>query len=292
MPFTIKTTFSFAGIEQGWAEDFYWIQSSTDLNLAEAAVLPLAQKRAGLLAEGYVLTVIRNAVVISDTNTRIKRRTDLVEPRIPGVTGWKPSQPNTALMALWQTADNTQNKKQYMRGVPADLGESGKTPTLTMPGWLTKWNNWRSAMELFRAGWLVTAVDQHAVITSYTISETSGIVTFNLAAPGLTFPLGPGFRQRVYVSLPGKSPLDGPITVIPALAPDGQIKCTTAEPIGVAPFEPGQFGTMDIKAASLVTLAPVGQGISGQIHPQRMVTHKTGRPTYASRGRSPAKPKW
>lgn len=291
MPWTIQTTFSFAGLEQGWTEQFYWSKANNNLNEAEGIVTPIAQKRARLLARGYSLNVIRNSIVIGLTNEKIKRVTDLTEPRLPGVEAWAPSTPNLTLMCVWQTADNTESKRQYMRGIPAGLGDEGKKPDLTFGTFLTNFNAWRQAMVALPGGWLKTTVQptDQAVIESYTMNETSGIVTFTLKAPGLTFPNGVGFKQRVYVSLPGKSPLDGNIVVVPANA----TTCTTAEPIGVAPFEPGQLGIMQIRKPSLVTIAAIAQqGPPGEIHPHRIISHKTGRPSYASRGRAPARTKW
>lgn len=291
MPFTIKTTFSFAGLEQGWSEDFYWSKQTNNLNEAEELVTPIADKRAKLLAQDYMLTVVRNAIVVNNLGQKTKRLTDIFEPRKRGVQSWKSAQPNVSLMCVWQTADNTQSKKQYMRGMPAGLGDAGKEPNLAFGAFLSNFNAWRSAMIAFQAGWHYTTVapaDQ-AVIESYSINADTGIVTFTLKAPGITWPNGQGFRQTVYVSLPGKSPLDGPVVIIPANA----TQVTTAEPIGVAPFIEGQFGIMQLRKPQLVTLAAFGnQGQTGQIHPQRMVTHKTGRPSYASRGRRPERAKW
>jgi hypothetical protein len=291
MPFTIKTTFNFAGYEQGWSEDFYWSQPTTNLDAAESIIRPIAAKRAKLLAIGYILTVVRNAVVVSDTNAKVKRRTDLFEPRLDGSSTWKAAPPNLALLLRWQSADSTMSKLSYLRGVPAGLGDIGKRPNFGFSNYLTFFDSWRAAMTALPAGWLFTTATgpNTAVVESYVLSATTGIVTFTLKAPGLTFPNGVGFKQRVYVSLPGKSPLDGPIVVIPASA----TTCTSADPIGVHPFEAGQLGIMQIRTQALVTLGPVSaQGPSGRIDADRMVTHKTGRPSYASRGRAPARPKW
>lgn len=291
MPFLMKTTFTFAGLEQGWSETFYWTAATDDLNAAEALVTPLAQKRAKLLSQSYMLIVVRNAIVLSDTNVKLKRVTDLFEPRLPGVAAWADAEPNIALMCVWQTGNNRQSKKQYMRGVPAGIVDMGKKPDLAFGAFLSNFNSWRQAMITFQAGWLVTApvMGQTAIITNYMENAATGIVTFTLAAP-LTWPVDPGFPTRVYISLPRKSPLDGPVIVIPDVTGSAPF---TKNPYGVAPFVMGQIGTMQLRAPSLVTLAPIGgQGAAGVIHPQRMVTHKTGRPSYASRGRASARTHW
>lgn len=291
MPYTIKTTMNFAGFEQGWAETFYWSQNNTNLSQAEATILPIAQKRAKCLADQYMLTVIRNAVVVSDTGSKVKRRTDILEPRYRGQTKYKPATPNLALLLTWQNPQNTFKKSMYMRGIPAGLGDVGKEVNVGYSDWYGFFQSWRSAMIQLSAGWLVTEATgpNTAVIESYTVNADTGIVTFTLKTPGIAFPGGQGFKQRVYISLPGKTPLDGYHVIIPGTG----LTVTSADPIGVHPFQPGQFGIMQLRTSSLVTLVTSGEsGTTGVIDPQRIITHKTGRPSYASRGRAPVKPKW
>ena len=289
MPYLMKTTFSFAGLEQGWSETFYWNAVSDDLAVAETLVDPLAKKRAKLLASGYTLTVVRNANIANTVGTKLKRVTDLAEPRYAGISTWKPSQPNVALMCVWQTGNNRASKKQYMRGVPAGIGDAGKMPDLAYSTFLSNFNSWREAMIQFGAGWLVGEVARVATILSYTVNPTTAQVTFALS-PGLApWPVAYGVKTRVYVQIPGKSPLDGPLIVVPTS--DTSAYTPAAHP--AAPLPTGQIGTMLIREPRLVTLSPSGiQSPPGSIHPQRMVTHKTGRPSYASRGRVAAPVKW
>lgn len=288
MSFLIRTTNNFAGLEQGWSESFYWLQNTDDLNAAETAVTPLAQKRAKLLSKGYSLTVVRNAIVLDNAGAVVKRVTDLFEPRLPGVQAWADAEPNIALMCTWQDPTNKFQKRQYMRGIPAGIVDNGKQPDLGFGAFSTNYNNWRESMRVFGAGWLVSAVSETATITSYA-SASNGIVTFTIDE-GITWPQAVGQPTRVYVKLPGKSPLDGALIVV--RNPDN-LHPFTKNPIGVAPFVTGQVGTMERRSTSLVTLLGTGgQGATGIIHPQRIVTHKTGRPFYASRGRVPVKAKW
>lgn len=290
MPFTIETLFAFEGQGQGWSEAFYWSSATDDLSQAETLVTPLATARAQLLANTYVLTVGRNAVVRNNAGQPVLRQTDLFEPRLPGVASWAPNAPGVALMALWQTFNNLQSKKQYMRGIPAGIGDSGKAPDFTFGTFRTKWNSWVQAMQNFQAGWQATAVTSSATIIGYTVDDVTAQVTFTLSAPGFaTWPVAFGLPTRVYCKLPGKSPLDGPLVVIPVSA----TACFTPGSHPVAPLPTGQIGVMQLRTPSLVTLAPgVPQGPPGIIHPQRIVTHKTGRPIYASRGRARTKVKW
>lgn len=289
MPFVIKTTFAFAGFEQGWTESFYWQAATDNLDLAETAVTPIAQKRAAILAEGYTLTVIRNTVVTGLLGVTVKRISDIAEPRIKGVVGWKPAQPNEALMCVWQTADNRYSKKQYLRGVPAGITDDGKRANFGFAGYTSAFNAWREALALFSAGWLRSEVTALCPITSFALDPVTARVSFVLNGGFTPWPVPFNTRTRVYVAVPGKSPLDGPLIVVPTDA----THCFTPAPHPTSIPAMGQFGTMQLRGPVLVTLAPVvGQGPRGVIHPQRMVTHKTGRPSYASRGRRAAPTLW
>jgi hypothetical protein len=287
MPFLIKTTFAFAGAQQGWSETFYWQSPDGNLSVAENLVTPLMQKRARLLSNGYEISVVRNGVVQDAGGGRVLRQTDLFEPHQPGVVAWLPATPNLCLLCVEQTFDNRKSKKLYMRGIPAGLGDSGKLPDLGFASWGTSFQSWRQAMIDFPTGWLTSAPTASAIVTTYSVDVDTGQVTFTLTAPGfVTWPVPFGVQTAVYCKFPGKSPLDGKLIVVPTTA----TSCFTAAAHPAAPLPIGQVGTMQLRASSFVSLAPgVPQGPQGVIHPQRIISHKTGRPTYASRGRSVAK---
>lgn len=293
MPWTIKTTFAFSGQQQGWSETFYWASNDGNLFNAEALVTPLAQKRAKLLASTYSLDVVRNVVIVDNTGAKVLRQSDLFEPRLAGVQAWAPATPNLAMLCAWQTADNKQQKKQYLRGIPAGLGDLGKIPDLNTagaPSFASNFDAWRAAVIAFGAGWLVGVVSKTGVIQTYAVDPDTAQVTFTLSTPGIVpWPVSFGAPTRVYVSLPGKSPLDGPLVVVPTSA----TSCFTSRAHPAPPFPAGQIGLMKLRTPTLATLLPLnGQGNPGQIHPQRIISHKTGRPTYASRGRAPARIVW
>lgn len=286
----IETLIAFEGQGQGWVESFYWSSVDGDLFAAENIVTPIAQARAKLLADTYVLTVVRNSQVLTDTNTKILRVTDIFEPRLPGVAAWMPAAPSYACLMTWQNATNTKSKKQYMRGIPSQLGDMGKKVDVNWGAWQTNLNSWRSKLIALPAGWLTTAATQNAVILSYTVNPDTAQVTFALQTPGFNpWPVMFGLPTRVYVKLPGKNPMDGALTVIPSSA----TACTTVSAHPAAPLPTGQIGSMSLRSPSFVNLGTLNsQGNPGQIHPQRIVTHKTGRPTYASRGRASKKVLW
>lgn len=290
MPYVIETVFSFAGIEQGWSENFYWQQDTDDLQAAENTMLPIALARSKLLSKDYTLTIVRNGIVRNNAGEKVLRQTDLLEPRFRGVQSWESATPNLALMVSWQNANNTLAKRAYMRGIPAGLGDDGKHPNMSYGNFLSNFNAWRTKIIGLKAGWYATQQSAIAIINTYVLNADTGIVTFTLQAPGLTFPVANGFQTRVYVKWPGRTPIDGPLLVIPTAA----TSCFTAKPIGVGPASPGIIGTMTLRTPTLVTVAASGGTGSptGNIHPLRIITHKTGRPSYASRGRQLATPKW
>lgn len=289
MPFVIRTTLCFAGLEQGWTESFYWTAPTDDLDAAETLVTPVVQKRAALLAKDYTLTIFRNTIVVGLLGVTQKRLSDIAEPRTRGVQTWSSAQPNEALMCVWQTANNKYQKKQYLRGVPAGITDNGKVANFGLTGWSSAFNAWREGMALFGAGWLRQEVTALAPITSFTCDPVTARVAFILNGGFNPWPLGLNTRQRVYVAVPGRSPLDGPLIVYPTDA----THCFTPNPHPTSIPTTGQFGTMSVKGPVLTTLAALTSGgPRGIIHPQRMVTHKTGRPSYASRGRVAGKVVW
>lgn len=290
MPYTLETLFAFEGQGQGWSEIFFWQQNDNNLLAAQATITPIAQARAKLLANGYQLAVARNSVVRDNANAKVLRVTDLQEFRFPGTAAWVPAAPNLSLMVYWQNPTNTATKKQYMRGIPSQLGDNGKAPDTSWGAWTTFWNQWTSKMLALPAGWLSQQVTQSLVITTYTVDPVTAQVTFTLSVPiGFTWPVSFGNPIAVYAKLPGKNPLDGRIVVIPTSA----TSCFTPKSHPASPLPTGQIGTMVLKSPQFVGVSGTGaQAPQGQIDPQRIVSHKTGRPIYGSRGRRPAKVLW
>lgn len=290
MPFLIETLFAFQGLGQGWTETFFWQSADGDLNNAENIVTPIAQARAKLLASPYMLTVVRDSQVLDASNNKVLRVTDIFEPNINGIQAWAASSPNLALMCLWQNPQNTAAKKQYMRGIPAGIGDLGKKPDFSFGAFESNFNAWRSKLLALPAGWVIHTPTQNLVISSYVTDPVTGQVTFTLSVPGgFAWPVPFGKPTAVYVKLPGKNPLDGKIVVIPTTT----TSCFTQKAHPAAPLPMGQIGTMTLKSPSFTSIGGVNnQGATGQIHPQRIVTHKTGRPIYASRGRAANRVLW
>lgn len=294
MPFTCRISYSFTGQAQGWSESYY--VSSPDGNLTTVAALvdSLAQKRAQLLASTYTLQIVRCSVVLDAGGNKVLRQGTLAEPNYTGSQGWAPATPNMALLTEWSNANDSLLKKQYIRGIPALLGNLGKAPDFNPPNgpanWTSLWNAWTSAMVAYPAGWLTTAQTAQASIIAYEVNAVTGQVEFTLGGTGFAAWTGPfPFITRVYVKLPGKNPLDGAMSVWVTSA----TSCFTPQARPAAPLPTGQVGIMSLRAPTLTTLGPlVTGGPVGSIDPQRIISHKTGRPIYASRGRRPVVVRW
>jgi hypothetical protein len=293
MAYTIRVTFSFYGQAQGWSETFAIQSPDGNLTVASAAVLPLAQKRAKLLANGYVLQIVRCSVVIDNDGHKVLRQGTLAEPNYTGIAAWAPATPNLALLTEWSNGADTFTKKQYLRGIPAGLGDQGKIPdfaTSSAAAWASNWNAWTSAMVNFPCGWIGTTVSASAVINAYVVDADTAQVTFTLAGAGIpALATLQGYQQPVYVKLPGKNPLDGRLAVVGVTA----TSCFTVNAHPAPPLPAGQLGIMTTRGPGFISLAPAVQGSpAGSIDPQRIISHKTGRPTYASRGRKSATVRW
>lgn len=284
----IKWTNTFSGNSQGWSETFYYNATTDDLDVALALVTPIASKRALLLATGYTLNDIRVGVYLSVDGTYKKRQVRLSEVGLSGIPTWPAAAPQYTCMCQFFNYNNTALKKLYMRGIPAGLGDLGRVPDqANVPGWKTNWNQWTAAMIALPAGWLGSTLSLQNAIINYVADAVTGIVTITCAG-AVTWPLGLNVPQTVYIKLPNKSPLDGNVVVIPSSATE----CKTAKPYGVAPFS--LVGNLYTRVKGIVTVGSVTgpQGKTGSIFPQRIISHKVGKPSYASRGRARATTRW
>jgi hypothetical protein len=286
---TIKTVQYFAGYEQGWQESFIWSQQVEDLNVAEQTIIPLVVKRAKLLAKGYTLVAVKNQIVRNAANAKVLRVADVAEPRLDGNVNWPAAAPNYTLMLQLSTANNLKRAKHYLGGIPAAIGDLGKKPNLNALSFLSQFNAWRIQWQLLNPGWFTSSTAQTAIITNYAQDAATGVVTFTLETPGFTWPVGIGKRYTVHVSMPGVNAVDGNVLVVVK----NSTSCYTTKPFAVPPFPTGQVGVMTINQLAPVYLGDGGgQQNLGFIDPQRITTHKRGRPTYASRGRSKGRQGW
>lgn len=287
MPYIMQYSTFFAGHEQGWAESWYFQTQTTDIEGQFAVTRTLTDKRAGLLARGYNLNEVRISVVRELPNTKISRLTGLAEPRIPGRDSWEPATPNLALLLNAQTGTvPRRNKKVYLRGIPSSVGAEGKIPDWTGTNFLSYYNSWVEQLRLLNMGWLGVSGGQSAAVTGYTVNAQTGIVSFTIGGAGFTWPVEPGFRTTVNFSFPERTSLDGNHVVVVTDA----THFTSAQPIGARPFT--NVGLARLPITALQVLGSVGGSPVGNVVAQRIISRKTGRPTYAARGRSPAKAQW
>lgn len=289
MAYICKTTMCFSGLQQGWSETFYWPQDNTDLTIAAGAIAAVSEKRAGLLSKSYTLEVVRNAFVLQEPNTKLRRVSDVIRTKYAGVQAWADAGPNSCLNVEWQTPSTDKQKIMYLGGIPSGLIADGTKVTSGPATWGSRFQGWTAALQALGAGWLTVSSSTDAVVNDWVMNPNTGQVTFTLANPGLAWPVGVGRQIRVAINLPSKNPLDGQKVVVVQSA----TSCYTVDPVGVQPHQAGQVGTMKIQAFAFVSVKPVPPETRvGLITAVVVGTHKRGRPTYAKRGRAPAKPQW
>lgn len=281
--------FFFSGYKQGWSETYYFTAPAGDPGSAMNLVVPLSQKRAALLGPSYELNTIRVGMYLDAGGVRVKRYTRLSEPNLKGNQKWFDAPPAVTLMAdCYAAPPTTKHKKIYLRGLPSGIDDGGTAVDMTYSTFLSAWNGWVAAMQALPAGWLYGTDSALVMITNYVQDPVSGIVTFTFGGAGFpVWPNGIGNPNRIYIQFPGKSPLDGEKIVIPSSA----TTAVTKNPIGVAPFS--LQGTCYTRSYTLIDLGvQAGGQLLGTIQPTRMVSHKVGKVSYASRGRSRTKVLW
>lgn len=285
MAWTFKVTWFFSGFEQGWSESFALQRDARTLRPVSDACKDAYEKRARLLANGYQLVGQRVALVLDQANGPIRRVADLSEARQVGVAAWAPATPNLCLLNEWQTGDADHTKAQYMRGLPAGLGDLGKAVNKDYASWLTNWNAWTAAMIALRAGWIGSVVATGWTLTTWATNPNTGITTFTVPVDDPVWPVDIGYPMRVSIKIPGASSLDGVHVVVPSSA----TTVYTAKPLPAAPHVTGQVGVMQYRAPAFYTLrSPDSQLPDGSINYKRIISRDTGRPSIAGRGRRSA----
>lgn len=279
---TWKYTLIFEGRSHGWSETYYFNTDSDDRATALTRVGPLPGKRAPLLGaecrvKGQRLVMWRNTAGIHTV-----RRGRATRLNLPGTQAHSADQTNTSLLAVWTTADEQYTRNVFMGGAWDDLFPAPEVLNTAVGAWQSFWNQWVAACQTANVGWLNQQEEQRAKINSFAFDAESGLVTFTLAAPGLTWnPDDDAVRAQVtYPNI--KSALEGTYLVQP-------IDATHAITIKPRPaLQTTLKGTMILREPVLRTIGiPAGQQTPGTIVPIIGVSRKRGRPLLASRGRLP-----
>lgn len=283
----------FEGLGHGFSETYYTPQTSDNFASIFGALSPLNAKRAKLLGADHKLIASRIQIISIDGATQVKRRGFLQKEKILGTqtTSGNPNpsvNSNTRLQVLWANSDRSREKLLYMGGVWDSVIEGNDYVPAAAGGFASYFQSWASYCSTVNLGWLGNNPDPVKYkILSYSTDDVTGKTTFELNAPGITWPNN-NKPVQVSVDFGGvKSPLDGSFTVWP-------ISATSAVTVKPRPSAQGYApGNMWINTRGFIGVGAPGVGVPpGTITPENAMTRKQGRPYYASRGRAPSAVRW
>lgn len=285
MPFVFKHTLIMEGNGHGFSETYYFTNGTADLGAAFTKVANTKYKRAKLLGSDHYIKGERIALVLTDTGTKVTRRTRVGKFYLPGTASQPSCESNISLQVLFMNAGQDQKKLTFLGGVWNGLFADGDAYA-PVGSWTTFFNQWVAQMLLVDYGWMGTVRSAPAEIDGYIFDPVTGRTTYTLKAPGITWAstIKP---TKVSVDFPGqKSPLDGVQNVF-------GIDTTHAVTVNPAPAFPFvNKGQMSVLTSGLVQLSTgsVG-GTTGSIEAQDPVSRKRGRPLLVSRGRAAVTPR-
>lgn len=284
MPYIIKATWVFGGVEHGWQEQIYFEQSSPNLTAAIAIVDAVAQKRKELLGTEYFIKatkvkLVSNEVgVIQNGGSRISR-----VRRVPTAAN-SGAQVDECLMVSFYPDDGTRRKTLYLGGIWDGIEVNGGVFTDAPTGWLSAWNAWKLAMQTELgivtttpsgpacSGWLRSLRGVKNPVVSY-VSDSANYVTIQTAIASWTEPPGTQLTVRL-AKMAGlsKSVLNG----LQAVQVIDTTHIKLLRPIACAASVPN-IGNVTRYTYTLQK-APV-------INPEEIRTHERGRPLLVSPGR-------
>ena len=278
-----RVTFGFSGKKQGWSETIVFPAPAGTSSGAfyGSTILPIAQKRALMLAREYVLDTTRVSKIRLDDGTEVKRNV-LLNSQVFAPASMAAAnageQPNACVIA--RTIDITGNDQKDINlgGIPDEIAvNGGNYDGNGADGWGSRFNAWAQLVSAVPGGWLADKPNISDVpLTQYTI-ELNKTITFDFEAPIFNAPEVGTIRQVRMKGINGKSPLNGEHQVLVV----NTSRATTLLPIAVFPYSHGGAGTSYIFPKPFVAGAIWGI--------RKIGTHKRGRPLGATRGRLPAR---
>src|SRR5690349_22933386 len=165
MPDLFRVTTSFNGRKQGWSETIVYpvITGTTPGAWFGQVGLPIAQKRAQMLAREYTLDAVRVAKIRDDANAVIKRNVLLftadIQPAIQNATN-AGEQPNACANVVAVDAAGTRKKLTFIGGIPDEIAENGgEYNPDKASGWGTRFNAWAQLVQAAQGGWLQDIVN-------------------------------------------------------------------------------------------------------------------------------------
>lgn len=291
MPYIYKYTVAIEGLGHGASETLYFQRDDDDVTRAIQSVQDVTGKRARLLGSAHYIKATRVQLVYDLLDNPVVRRGQLRKfgpALLPGTASNPSEDSGTSLQVQMSNSVNTRKKLLFLSGPWARIFPNGDSYDPNQGAWLSYFNQWTSEVIGLGMGWLGDAANPTKIrIDGYAVNADTGLVTFTLAAPGITWDEY-GVPKSITVDFPlTKSPLDGTYLVWP-INPTTFI---TAQPRPAAPFSvPGNCW---INSTEFVGLAVLNnQGQPGTITGQNPVSRKRGRPLYSSLGRQPRTVRW
>lgn len=285
-----KYTLILEGLGHGISESLYFQSNDESIDNAFKFVASYPGKRIKLIGAGCYIKGARMALVEDNAGNDVERISAVDKTNYFSDVTYPPAESNVSLQVLWTTSDQKHKKIMFL-GFPfrnVFVGGDSYVPGAAAAGpWASFFNSWVQICTSLGLGWNTQTIDQEEDITAYTFDPATGLTTFTLKAPGLTWPAGVT-SQRVTVEFPGgKKSLDGTYDVSPIDA----THCISVKPRPTSPFT--VKGKMRIYTSSFLTVQTLNPlGLPGTIKGQNPVTRKRGRPLLVSRGRLPVRPLW
>lgn len=285
MPKLYRLTFGFDEPKQGWSESWYFQRDGANLIDLIDEFDQLAILRATLLGDTAAVTHIRVSQVLDvatgERTPRVSQGRDLLKR---SSTTNKLASPHDSLLVRCITADQMHRKDVYLGG-PWTKCFDELRHFVSIDDFQTRFNAWAAEIKLRGLGWLASAVDEKAVVDTYTFDPLTGRTTLTLDGP-ITFTGDPPHRQ-VRVDFPGgHETLDGVYLVGPTAG--GGLNAITIKPRPTHAFD-GRKGSLKTYTLNLVTLGPIAQGQPvSRIDIQRQARRARGKALYAEAGRRAA----
>lgn len=279
-------TMIFEGFGKGASEMFTIETADDSFQVAFAQVSGVREARAALLAKGWY---IKGDKITMKLNTALVKQKNRAFPRdtfLPGNQAQVSISLDTALKAVWATADFGHRKLTYMCGgwEATNPEQNAFVPTDT---WTTKFNSYVAKLKLAKAGWMSNLSPEATVITGYTFDAIKGKTTYTLADPIFAgpFPMKP---VKVAVDFPlYRSALDGVQLVTPLTATTAR----TTKPRPAMPFQ--EEGKMRLFVYSFINLATsAADNPSGSVTITKVTRRQRGRPLLESPGRAAVRVLW
>lgn len=267
----LKVSFIFQISEYGCTESYWKNFSSANIDAARDIAVPLAQKRAAMLASDCRIKAIR----ISNAED-VGRIGQTYYVDFPGVSGKFINAAADALNIGYHDADNQHSNRIQMRGMWDEWMQGNQNP-VGDPTFVTLFNNFSSYLIQQSFGWRGISATTQAIVTGYT-QAVSGIVTYTLGSDLFTG-FNVGTRVEVRTSkINVKSPLNR-VQVVEVLAPGA---CKTTKPIGCSPF----------LAAGVMSKYSYTLRVIANAKVERVGVRKPGAPLLVSPGRGPVRVVW